>query len=491
MKILFVASEALPYSKTGGLADVVEALPKALSEMGHEVAVFLPRYRGNKITSKIISSLTIPLGDTLRFPASSGRGAGGGGALLLSSTIRNISIAELLTEPSTATTGTTQSVSRNFRALPSNSRNGCGCRTWCIATIGSRRSCLCYCVRSTRPIPPCARFPSCLRSTTSVYQGLFPSSVMRRIGLPDQLFSIGRPGILRAREFSEGRIEFAEYLTTVSRRYAKEIQTPEYGANLDGVIRTRADRLVGILNGADYSIWSPEADTVIAQNYSIHNLEGKKACKKNLLETAGLPAENMDRPVIGIVSRFVDQKGFDLIAQVANDLMKDNLAIVALGSGQPEYEGFFRALAESFRAKAAVKIGYDDALAHKIIAGADMLLIPSRYEPCGLTQLYGLRYGTVPVVRATGGLDDTVQYYDPKTGHGTGFKFDEYEGRALLQCVRGALKAYKDPKIWRTIQANGMAKDFSWKASAAAYVTLYEAAKRSRIPRGISTSNRH
>ena len=256
------------------------------------------------------------------------------------------------------------------------------------------------------------------------------------------------------------------------------------------VIRNRADRLVGILNGADYSIWSPEADTVIAQNYSIHNLEGKKACKKNLLETAGLPAENMDRPLIGIVSRFVDQKGFDLIARVANDLMKENLAIVALGSGQPEYEGFFRALAESFPTKAALKIGYDDQLAHEIIAGADMLLIPSRYEPCGLTQLYGLRYGTVPVVRATGGLDDTVQYYDPKTGHGTGFKFDEHEGRALLQCVRGALKAYKDPKIWRTIQANGMAKDFSWKASAAAYVTLYEAAKRSRIPQGISTSNR-
>jgi starch synthase len=247
---------------------------------------------------------------------------------------------------------------------------------------------------------------------------------------------------------------------------------------------------VGILNGADYSIWSPEADTLIAQNYSIHNLDGKKACKKNLLEAARLPAENMDRPVIGIVSRFVDQKGFDLIAQVANDLMKENLAIVALGSGQAGYEGFFRALAESFPTKAAVKIGYDDALAHKIVAGADMLLIPSRYEPCGLTQLYGLRYGTVPVVRATGGLDDTVQYYDPKTGHGTGFKFDEYEGRALLQCVRGALKAYKDPKIWRTIQANGMAKDFSWKASAGAYVTLYEAAKRSRIPQGISTSNR-
>jgi starch synthase len=164
---------------------------------------------------------------------------------------------------------------------------------------------------------------------------------------------------------------------------------------------------------------------------------------------------------------------------------------VALGSGQPEYEDFFRALAASFPARAAVKIGYDEALAHKIIAGTDMLLVPSRYEPCGLTQMYALRYGTVPVVRATGGLDDTVQYYDPKTSHGTGFKFDEYDTKALVGCVRGALKAYKEPKIWRTIQSNGMAKDYSWKASAAAYVTLYEAARRSRIPRGVRTSNWH
>jgi len=322
------------------------------------------------------------------------------------------------------------------------------------------------------------------------YQGVFPPDAMRRIGLPDQLFAIDGLEFFGNVNYLKGGIEFADYVTTVSRRYAKEIQTPEYGAVLDGVIRNRADRLVGILNGADYSTWSPEADRFIVQNYSAHNLDGKKPCKKNLLETFGLPPENMDRPIIGIVSRFVNQKGFDLIAEVANELMKENLALIALGTGQPEYENLFRALAEAFPAKAAVKIAYDEALAHKIIAGADMILIPSRYEPCGLTQLYGLRYGTVPVVRATGGLDDTIQYYDSRSGHGTGFKFEEYDGKALLQCVRGALKAYKDAKIWRTIQANGMAKDFSWKPSAAAYVTLYEAARRSRIPKGIGTSNK-
>jgi starch synthase len=489
MKILFVASEGLPYSKTGGLADVVEGLPKALSEMGHDVAVFLPRYRGNKITSTIVSSLTIPQGDTLRFPALAEAAPVAGVRYYFLDDPEYFDRDGIYGAHSGDYADNAERFAELCRAAIEFTKrvwlpDVLHCHDWQSALVP-------VLLRTQYANDPNVRSLTVVLTIHNVvYQGLFPSTAMRRVGLPDRLFTIDGLEFFGGVNYLKGGIEFADYLTTVSRRYAKEIQTPEYGANLDGVIRNRADRLVGILNGADYSIWSPEADTVIAQNYSIHNLDGKRACKKNLLETVGMPAENMDRPLIGIVSRFVDQKGFDLIAQVANDLMKENLAIVALGSGQPEYEGFFRALAESFRAKAAVKIGYDDPLAHKIIAGADMLLIPSRYEPCGLTQLYGLRYGTVPVVRATGGLDDTVQYYDPKTGHGTGFKFDEYDGRALLQCVRGALKAYNDAKIWRTIQSNGMAKDFSWKASAAAYVTLYEAARRSRIPQGIGTSNR-
>jgi starch synthase len=238
----------------------------------------------------------------------------------------------------------------------------------------------------------------------------------------------------------------------------------------------------------DYAVWSPEADTLIAQNYSVHNLDGKKACKKDLLAAFRLPEENLERPLIGIVSRFADQKGFDLIAQIAGDLMKENLAIVALGTGQPEYEKLFKGLADKYSARVGAKIGYDNTLAHKIEAGADMFLMPSRYEPCGLNQIYSLRYGTVPVVRATGGLDDTIQNFVAKTQQGTGFKFEEYDGAELLGCIRAALKAYRDPKVWHVIQANGMAKDFSWKSSAAAYVTLYEAAKRARIPRVAGSS---
>ncbi|MGA8142642.1 MAG: glycogen synthase GlgA [Candidatus Acidiferrales bacterium] len=489
MKILFVASEALPYSKTGGLADVVEGLPKALSEMGHEVAVFLPRYRGNKITSTIVSSLTIPLGTTLRFPA-----------LAEAATVAGVRYY-FLDDPEYFDRDSVYG--NNSGEYPDNAERYAElsraaiefmkrvwlpdvmhCHDWQSALVP-------VLLRTQYSSDPNVRsIPVVFTIHNIAYQGVFPSSAMRQIGLPDQLFTINGLEFFGNVNYLKGGILFADYLTTVSRRYAKEIQTPEYGEALDGVVRNRADRLVGILNGADYSIWSPEADRYVAQNYSAHNLDGKKACKKNLLETFRLPAENMDRPVLGIVSRFVDQKGFDLIAEIANDLMKENLAIIALGSGQPEYERLFQALAEQYPAKAAVKIAYDEALAHKIIAGSDMTLVPSRYEPCGLTQLYALRYGTVPVARATGGLDDTIQYYDPKTGHGTGFKFDEYDGRALLQCVRSALKAYKDPKIWRTLQSNGMVKDFSWKASAAAYVTLYEAAKRSRIPRGVGSSKR-
>jgi starch synthase len=196
----------------------------------------------------------------------------------------------------------------------------------------------------------------------------------------------------------------------------------------------------------------------------------------------------MERPLLGIVSRFVDQKGFDLIADVAGELMKENIALIALGSGQATYEKLFTGLAAKYSGRLGVKIGYDNTLAHKIEAGADIFLMPSRYEPCGLNQIYSLRYGTVPVVRATGGLDDTIQNFSPKTQQGTGFKFEEYDGQAFLACVRTALKRFGDAGAWHAVQANGMAKDFSWKASAGAYVALYEEAKRARIPRAVRSS---
>jgi starch synthase len=280
--------------------------------------------------------------------------------------------------------------------------------------------------------------------------------------------------------FLKGGLVFSDYLTTVSRKYAQEIQTREYGYGLDGVVRGRADRLIGILNGVDYTLWSPEKDKFIAAKYSAKDLSGKHACKQDLLQQFKLPSENLAKPVIGIVSRFADQKGFDLIAERAHELMHEDLLLVVLGTGERKYEELFRALAAAYPGRVGVKIAYDNAIAHKIEAGADLFLMPSRYEPCGLNQIYSLKYGTVPIVRATGGLDDTIEAFDIEHGTGTGFKFVEYSGAAMLRSVRQALHLFMDERIWRRVQLNGMAKDFSWKSSAVEYLKVYAAARTTR-----------
>ncbi|MGB2670386.1 MAG: glycosyltransferase, partial [Candidatus Acidiferrum sp.] len=274
------------------------------------------------------------------------------------------------------------------------------------------------------------------------------------------------------------------------------IQTPEYGYGLDGVVRGRADRLAGILNGVDYSVWSPDKDKLIPMKYSAKDMSGKHVCKQALLELFGIAPEYSARPLIGIVSRFADQKGFDLIAEKALELMKEEVSLVVLGSGERKYEELFQALADTFPGRAGVRIAYDNAIAHKIEAGADMFLMPSRYEPCGLNQIYSLKYGTVPIVRATGGLDDTVEPFDLEHGTGTGFKFAEYSGNAMMHAIRQALHHCTDERIWRRIQLNGMAKDFSWKGPAMEYAKVYEAAltlrgagRAARNQMSVTTSN--
>jgi starch synthase len=313
------------------------------------------------------------------------------------------------------------------------------------------------------------------------YHGLFPREVLGRIGLPDSLFQTNGMEFFGHVDYLKGGLVFSDYLTTVSRKYAEEIQTTEYGHGLDGVVRSRADHLLGILNGVDYSIWNPEVDTLIPARYSAAELSGKQVCKRDLLAEFQLPQQNLDRPLVGIVSRFADQKGFDLLAQVADALTQENMAMVALGAGEPKHERMFGELSERFPERIAVKLAYDNTLAHKIEAGADIFLMPSRYEPCGLNQIYSLRYGTVPVVRATGGLDDTIEPFDGASRSGTGFKFSEYTGSALLASLREAFAAYADKSAWLRLQTNGMAKDFSWNASAAEYTRLYELARKSRI----------
>jgi starch synthase len=321
------------------------------------------------------------------------------------------------------------------------------------------------------------------------YHGTFLHSSMKKIGLPETLFRMDAIEFYGRVNLLKGALIFSDYLTTVSPTYAREIQTPEYGHGLDGVVRNRADRLEGILNGVDYTVWNPERDKHIVARYSSKDLSGKLACKKNLLEIFSLPPECIDKPLLGIVSRFAGQKGFDLIEQIAPDLLAEDLAIAALGAGEPKYEKLLRELEKTYPGKFSLKVAYDNILAHKVEAGADIFLMPSRYEPCGLNQIYSLKYGTVPVVRATGGLDDTIESFDPATGRGTGFKFTEYDGGALLDAIHNALAIFQsEPAVWRRIQANGMAKDFSWQASAIEYARLYEVALKSRNRRASTAS---
>jgi starch synthase len=298
------------------------------------------------------------------------------------------------------------------------------------------------------------------------YQGLFPKKALPETGLdsavftPDGLEFFGKVSLIK------GGLNYSDALNTVSKAYAREIQTPEYGFGLDGLLRRRRDVLTGILNGADYEHWNPETDPHIAANYSAADLRGKRSCKKELLWEFDLPPEAMTRPLIGIVSRFTSQKGADLIAEIASELATEDLCLAALGTGDPEYEALFLKFAREYPGKFAVRIGYDDRLAHKIEAGADMFLMPSRYEPCGLNQMYSLRYGTIPIVRATGGLDDTIE-------EGTGFKFSDYSGEALLEAIRAACAAFADRNRWTAMMRRAMQQDFSWKASASEYSALY------------------
>jgi starch synthase len=491
MKILFAASEGLPYSKTGGLADVVEALPKALVALGHQVSVILPRYRGNPAAPIFLPSLTVGFGDRLRFPSITGGGSKNGVSYFFVDDPEYFDREQLYGVGGKDYPDNAARFGEFSRAVVEFAKRGwepdvIHCHDWQVALVP-------VLLRTQyKNDSALAGLPVVLTIHNMGYQGTFPRTVLSELGLDPGLFRMDAMEFYGKVNFMKGGLVYSDYLTTVSRKYAQEIQTEEYGCGLEGVVKNRADRLHGILNGVDYSVWSPEQDKLIAATFSVRDLTGKRACKKDLLEQFGLPtkgAQNLDRPLFGIVSRFAAQKGFDLFEEAAPELMKLDVNIVALGAGEPRYERLFRDLAARFPEKVAVKVAYDNALAHKVEAGADLFLMPSHYEPCGLNQIYSLRYGTVPVVRATGGLEDTIESFDPRTGKGTGFKFQAYEGDALLAAIREALAVYSDAKAWRQVQLNGMGKDFSWQTSAAEYARLYEVAKKSRNRKAVASSN--
>jgi starch synthase len=330
--------------------------------------------------------------------------------------------------------------------------------------------------------------PSVFTIHNLAYQGLVDKSWLPRLGLGWDLFTVNGLEFWDRVSLLKSGVNLSDAVTTVSPTYAREIQGPEFGFGFDGVIRARADVLTGILNGVDVDTWSPDRDPFLPQPFTAKLLAGKPAAKRAVLEAFGLPLDDatLARPLVGIVSRLVDQKGFDLIARVARDLPDLDASFVVLGSGDTRHEQMWRALARYRPEQFGVSIGFDERLAHLIEGGADMFLMPSRFEPCGLNQLYSLRYGTVPIVRATGGLVDSVQPWDSATKRGTGFLFTEYSGEALLAAIGAALRTFAEPAQWRRLQQNGMKKDYSWDRSAREYVKVYKrviAARRGRRPR--------
>jgi starch synthase len=481
LNIVFAASECVPFSKTGGLADVVGALPKALAELGHNVSVYLPRYKQTKLNqpTTLLSSVTIPFDDQYRFCSILDGGKQSGVQFYFIDYPPFFQRDGLYGTSAGDYPDNAERFALYSRAVLEGSKilgapDIFHCHDWQSALVP-------VLLRSSYADDPIFRETAAVFTIHNIgYQGLFPPDILPLLMLSWDLFTIDKMEFWGKVNFLKGALAFSDYITTVSKKYSQEIQTPEFGFGLDGVLRERSSTVSGILNGVDYNEWSPEADKFGAQHYSPENLEGKKACKRDLLQQFGIANPNLDLPVIGIVSRFAAQKGFDLIAEIATDLARLPLIIAALGSGDKVYEELFRTLNKQFPEKFAVKIAYDNALAHKIEAGADMFLMPSHYEPCGLNQIYSLKYGTVPVVRATGGLDDTIEQWHPVTGQGTGFKFSPYSSAALLASIFEALQAFKDKVGWKRLMLNGMRKDFSWSASAKEYVKIYERLKPAR-----------
>jgi starch synthase len=271
-------------------------------------------------------------------------------------------------------------------------------------------------------------------------------------------------------------IVYADVINTVSQKYSEEIQTSEYGYGLEGILSKRKDDLYGILNGVDYQEWDPSDDTHLVARYNPHDLSGKRECKKDLLKEFNLPPSLESFPLLGMISRLADQKGFDLLAEILDELFTLDIGFVLLGTGEQKYHDLFTEVARKYPQKAGIQIAYDDRLAHKIEAGADFFLMPSKYEPCGLNQIYSLRYGTIPIVRATGGLDDTIVNYDSVTGKGNGFKFFRYDAKEFLNQIKVAIGFYSQPKQWKQLLRNAMTTDFSWQRSAKLYLQLYRKA---------------
>ncbi|CAN5489739.1 glycogen/starch synthase [soil metagenome] len=475
MYIVFASSECTPWAKTGGLADVVGALPEALAKLGHKVSVFLPYYRQvAKLVpdaAVVLPSLTIPFPSYNRFVRILDGGVKGGVQHYFVDSPELFDRESFYGTPSGDYMDNAERFGLFSKAVIEATKvlgapDVFHVHDWQAAMIA-------VLLRSTYFFDPVfRRVPVVLTIHNAGYQGWFPPRTMETLLLPWDMFTFTKLEQNDTLNFLKGGIVYADALTTVSRRYAEEIQTSEFGNGLEDVLRQRSGDLFGILNGVDYDEWNPATDRHIAAHYTAEKLEGKKECRRDLLHAFGLQGVPDETAVIGVVSRFATQKGFDFIVEIMDRLVHEDMVLVILGNGEEYYERLLSEMAGRYPDKVRVQVKYDNVVAHKIEAGADMFLMPSRYEPCGLNQIYSLKYGTIPVVRATGGLEDTID--EQAFGGGNGFKFWGYNAWDLMDALVRALGTFKNKDEWTRMMRRGMAQDFSWEKPAHEYVRVYE-----------------
>ncbi len=475
MNILIIASEAAPLATAGGLGDVIGSLPIALTELGCRVSVVLPAYRPAlkqiKEWEVRIEDLSVALGKRNVT-----------GDILLGQLDRNVPIYlvrrdEFFDRNGIYGTDKGEYFDNPERYIFFSHSIPALCSALSlqpdIILANDWQTGLVMALLDHGVLPGSAGI---FAIHNMGYLGLVPREGVGNIGLPDKYYRMEGLEFYERMSLLKAGIVYAKRVVTVSPTYALEIQTPEFGFGLDGLMRSIKQRLHGILNGVDYRVWNPEIDKYLAANYSPRNLTGKTLCKEDLLKTMGLDPGLMGRPVAGMVTRLVEQKGCSLLVEAAEELFAMGLGLVVLGSGDDVYEEQLLDLETRYPDRFGLKLGFNTGLAHKIIAGSDIFLIPSLYEPCGLTQMYSLKYGTIPVVRATGGLKDTVIDPNEKMGIGTGFKFDRFQAADLAEAVKRTLRAFEQPDLWQKMIREGMDQDFSWRRSANEYLNLFERA---------------
>jgi len=483
LKILIAAAEVAPFAKVGGLADVAGALPKALKALGHDVRVVMPCYKMIEDNPKYavedhLPPFPVPIHEGYTEQAWVRRTwIGGNVPVYLIASDRYFTTATeskkvYSLEPEPYVFFDRAVAEFVPRLSPSWSPDILHGNDWHTGLIPV------YLQTFYEQNPTWANTFRVFTVHNLAYQGNFPYEILRYAGLPGELFNYHRLEFYGKMSFMKGGLVFSDLVNTVSKTYAQEIQTPECGCGLEGLLQHLGaqGRLTGITNGIDYEEYNPATDPRIPARYSAENTAGKARCKSALQAECGLP-KSKTAALIGVVSRLVDQKGFDLIHSIVKRMLALPVQFVLLGTGDPQYETFFKKLATRFPKKAKVHIGFDAALAQRIYAGSDLFLMPSQFEPCGLGQMISLRYGTLPIVRATGGLADTISDYDPRTGKGNGFVFKEYDPEALLKTIQRAVETFRDKAQWEPLVLRALQSDFSWTNSARKYVEFYRQAQ--------------